>query len=35
MKINKKTIRSWILKIAAVVIVLLMVFAGFVVIFWK
>jgi len=35
MKIRKSTIKSWIFKIAAILIVILMVFAGFVVIFWK
>ncbi len=35
MKINKKTLRSWAIKILAILVVLAMVFAGFVVIFWK
>jgi len=35
MKINKKTLRNWAVKIIAILIVLALVFAGFVVIFWK
>jgi len=35
MKINKKTLKSWVLKLLAILIVLTMIFAGFVVIFWK
>jgi len=35
MKITKKTLRSWIVKIIALLIVLGMIFTGFVVIFWK
>ena len=35
MKINKKNIKNWIVKILAILIVLIMVLAGFVVILWK
>ena len=35
MKINKKKLKSWAIKILAILIVIVMVFAGFVVIFWK
>ena len=35
MKLRKQNIRKLIIKIMAVLIVLFMVFAGFVVIFWK
>jgi hypothetical protein len=35
MKITKKTLRSWFVKIIAILIVLGMIFAGFVVILWK
>ena len=35
MKITKKTLRSWIVKIIAILIVLGMILTGFVVIFWK
>lgn len=35
MKINKKTLKSWAVKIIAILIVLTMILTGFVVIFWK
>jgi len=35
MKINKKTLKSWTVKVIAILIVLFLIFAGFVVIFWK
>lgn len=35
MKINKKKLKSWAVKILAILIVLAMVLTGFVVIFWK
>jgi len=35
MKISKKTLKSWVIKLLAILIVLAMIFAGFVVIFWK
>jgi hypothetical protein len=35
MKITKKTVRSWVVKIIAILIVVGMIFTGFVVIFWK
>lgn len=35
MKINKKTLKSWAIKVIAILIVLFLIFAGFVVIFWK
>jgi hypothetical protein len=35
MKITRKQLRSWIVKIVAILIVLGMIFTGFVVIFWK
>jgi hypothetical protein len=35
MKISGKKLREWAIKILAILIVLGMVFAGFVVIFWK
>jgi hypothetical protein len=35
MKITRKNLRSWIIKIIAILIVLGMIFTGFVVIFWK
>jgi hypothetical protein len=35
MKISKKSLRSWAIKIIAILIVLGMIFTGFVVIFWK
>jgi hypothetical protein len=35
MKISKKMLRSWIVKIIAILIVLGMIFTGFVVILWK
>jgi hypothetical protein len=35
MKLNKKTLRSWVVKIIAILIVLGMIFTGFVVILWK
>ncbi len=35
MKLRKQNIRKWIIKLMAVLIVLFMIFAGFVVIFWK
>ena len=35
MKIKKKTLKAWAIKIVAILIVLFLIFAGFVVIFWK
>lgn len=35
MKLRKQNLRKWIVKIMAILVVLFMVFAGFVVIFWK
>jgi hypothetical protein len=35
MKITRKNLRSWIVKIIAILIVLGMIFTGFVVILWK
>lgn len=35
MKINKKTLKNWAIKVIAILIVLFLIFAGFVVIFWK
>lgn len=35
MKIRKQNIRKWMIKIAAILIVLFMVLTGFVVILWK
>jgi hypothetical protein len=35
MKISKKILRSWVVKIIAILIVLAMIFTGFVVILWK
>jgi len=35
MKLNRKTLRSWVVKIVAILIVLGMIFTGFVVILWK
>jgi hypothetical protein len=35
MKLSRKQIRGWIVKIIAILIVLGMIFTGFVVIFWK
>jgi len=35
MKMNKKMLRSWAIKIIAILIVLAMIFTGFVVILWK
>lgn len=35
MKINKKTLKSWAIKLLVILIVLALVFAGFVVIFWR
>ncbi|EMR74615.1 hypothetical protein MBGDF03_00324 [Thermoplasmatales archaeon SCGC AB-540-F20] len=35
MKINKKTLKSWTVKIITILIVLTMILTGFVVIFWK
>ena len=35
MKINKKILKSWAVKILAILIVLAMILTGFVVIFWK
>jgi hypothetical protein len=35
MKITKQTVRSWVVKIIAILVVLVMVFAGFVVIFLR
>ncbi len=34
-KKSKKLFREWIYKIIAILVVLFMIFAGFVVIFWK
>jgi hypothetical protein len=35
MRITKKTLRSWLVKIIAILIVLGMIFTGFAVILWK
>jgi hypothetical protein len=35
MKLTKKILRSWMVKIIAILIVLAMIFTGFVVILWK
>lgn len=35
MKVTKKTLRSWVVKIIAILIVLGMIFTGFAVILWK
>jgi hypothetical protein len=35
MKVNKRVLRSWAVKILAILIVLAMILTGFVVIFWK
>jgi hypothetical protein len=35
MRLRKQNIRKWIIKILAILVVLFMVFAGFVVMFWK
>jgi hypothetical protein len=35
MKLSRKQLRSWIVKIIAILIVLGMIFTGFVVILWK
>jgi hypothetical protein len=35
MKISSKKLREWAIKILAILIVLAMIFTGFVVIFWK
>jgi hypothetical protein len=35
MRITRKILRSWMVKIIAILIVLGMIFTGFVVIFWK
>ncbi|MCJ7697437.1 MAG: SurA N-terminal domain-containing protein [Thermoplasmata archaeon] len=35
MKLNRKTLRSWAIKIIAILIVLAMIFTGFVVILWN
>ena len=35
MKINKKTLKSWAVKILAILIVLALVLTGLVVVFWK
>ena len=35
MKINKRILKSWAVKILAILIVLAMILTGFVVIFWK
>lgn len=35
MKINKRILKSWAVKILAVLIVIAMILTGFVVIFWK
>ncbi len=35
MKIKKRTLKTWAIKIVAILIVLFLIFAGFVVIFWK
>ncbi|VVB59103.1 Uncharacterised protein [uncultured archaeon] len=35
MKMSRKTLRSWAIKIIAILVVLAMIFTGFVVILWK
>jgi hypothetical protein len=35
MKLTRKMLRSWVVKIIAILIVLAMILTGFVVIFWK
>ncbi len=35
MRITRKQLRGWIVKIIAILIVLGMIFTGFVVVFWK
>ena len=35
MRVTKKTVRGWLVKIIAILIVLGMIFTGFVVILWK
>jgi hypothetical protein len=35
MKINKRILKNWAVKILAILIVLAMILTGFVVIFWK
>jgi len=35
MRITRKQLRGWLVKIIAILIVLLMVLTGFVVVFWK
>lgn len=35
MKITRKALRGWLVKILAILIVLAMIFTGFVVIFWN
>jgi len=35
MKLSRKQLRGWVVKIIAILIVLGMIFTGFVVIFWK
>jgi hypothetical protein len=35
MKMSKKVLRGWLIKIIAILIVLAMIFTGFVVILWK
>ena len=35
MRLRKQTLRKWILKIFAILVVLFMIFAGFVVMFWR
>lgn len=35
MRITRKILRSWMIKIIAILIVLAMILTGFVVIFWK
>ena len=35
MKLTRKILRSWMVKIIAILIVLAMIFTGFVVILWK
>jgi hypothetical protein len=35
MRITRRQLRGWIVKIIAILIVLAMIFTGFIVIFWK
>ena len=35
MRINKKILKSWAIKLLTILIVFVMIFAGFIVIFWK